>query len=131
MLPRTLRLTKSSEYRAVYDSGKARRTANLVCIVREAPGESTRAGVVASRRVGGAVQRNLAKRRLRNGIRLIWPELPQIGYHIVLIATMATGKVDYGKLIHDLHRLLAELGLLSRDLAASSAALQPETEKTD
>ena len=131
MLPRTLRLTRTSEYRAVYDNGKARRTANLVCIVRSAPGEPTRAGIVASRRIGGAVQRNRAKRRLRHGIRRIWPELPSSGYHIVLIATAMTGKVDYARLIHDLQGLLAELGLISRDPAGSSVAPQPQTEKAD
>ena len=131
MLPRTLRLTRTSEYRAVYDNGKARRTANVVCIVRSAAGEPTRVGIVASRRVGGAVQRNRAKRRLRHGIWQIWPELPSSGYHIVLIATVMTGKVDYARLILDLQRLLAELGLISRDTAGSSAAPQPHTEKAD
>jgi ribonuclease P protein component len=131
MLPRILRLTRTSEYRAVYDNGKARRTANLVCIASNVPGQLTRAGIVASRRVGGAVQRNRAKRRLRHGIRQIWPELPSSGHHIVLIATVMTGKVDYARLIHDLQGVLAELGLISRDTAGSSAAPQPQDEKTD
>ena len=111
MLARADRLTRGAEYRAVYDGGRSGRSEHLVCLVLGVPGERTRAGVVASRRVGGSVERNRAKRRLRHALRNLWTEIPAQGYHIVCIATRTTGKVDYGRLNEDLRRLLLELGV--------------------
>ncbi len=113
MLPRKLRLTRTEEYRAAYDEGRARRGPALVCIACARPGEPTRAGVVASRKVGDAVRRNLAKRRLREGLRLVWPELPPVGWHLVLIATAVTVTIDYARLVDDLRSSLSELGVLA------------------
>lgn len=66
MLPRAERLTRSADVRAVLRRGR-RRAGDLVVVhVRDrdddGPGRLT---AVASRRVGGAVQRNRAKRVLR------------------------------------------------------------------
>jgi ribonuclease P protein component len=97
-----------------------------VCIVRELPQETTRAGVVASKRVGGSVQRNRAKRRLRHALREIWPTLPGTGFHIVLVATLGTGKVDYTQLLAELRRSLSELGVTQVD---TSAAPKPDPDR--
>lgn len=126
VLPRPLRLTRSAEYRAVYANGQSRRGEALVCIVLALGDEPTRAGVVASRRVGGAVQRNRAKRRLRHALLDTWPSLPERGFHIVLVATPATGKVDYVQLLADLWRSLSELGVT---LTATPAASKPDSDR--
>jgi ribonuclease P protein component len=95
----------------------------MVCIALSCPGEITRAGVVASRRVGGAVQRNRAKRRLRHGLREVWESLPDTGFQIVLIATSGTGQVDYAQLLAELRRSLSELGVIQE--------IEPATSKSD
>jgi len=111
MLPRPRRLNREREYRAVYDRGRASRSEGLVCLALAMDGEPTRVGIVASKKVGDAVRRNRAKRRLRAAIRLVWPEV-QTGWHLVLVATAATVTLDFGDLVETLRKGLRELGML-------------------
>jgi ribonuclease P protein component len=111
VLPREHRLTRDREFRAVYDHGRPHRGQAFVCIALARDQERTRAGVVASRRVGDAVRRNRAKRRLREALRLVWPEIPPSGWHLVLIATPVTLTLDYGRLVEELRGSLSELGV--------------------
>lgn len=55
-----------------------------------------RVGVVASRRVGGAIDRNRAKRRLRNVFRRNRPFTP-VAADVVLIARAAISQASYSE----------------------------------
>lgn len=127
MLRRSRRLTKDREFRAVYRAGAACRNEALVCLALAAGSEVTRAGVVASRKVGGAVDRNRAKRRLRAALHSLWRELPPRGWHLVLVATAATVALDYSRLVEILRRSLGELGVLGPH-APSPSPPRPSTE---
>jgi ribonuclease P protein component len=120
MLPRQRRLTRERDYRAVYDRGRASRSPAVVCLGLEMEGEPTRVGIVASKKVGDAVRRNRAKRRLREGMRLIWPEVGGTGWHLVVIATPATGTLDFGELVETLRRCLAQIGVFTLPSDAES-----------
>jgi ribonuclease P protein component len=113
MLPRQKRLTRERDYRAVYDSGRASRSPAVVCVGLALAGEATRVGIVASKKVGDAVRRNRAKRRLREAVRLVWPELGETGWHVVVIATPVTGTLDFGDLVEALRSGLSHLGVLA------------------
>jgi ribonuclease P protein component len=73
-----------------------------------------RVGFTATRRVGGAVVRNRAKRRLREAARLLMPAHGQPGCDYVLIARNGTAGRPWGRLLDDvktaLIRLAADLG---------------------
>ena len=76
-LTREHRLTSSLDYSAVKDSGTALRGKHCLLLVLARAGEPTRIGFIASKKgVGGAVQRNRARRRLREIVRRRWPRLP-------------------------------------------------------
>ena len=62
-----------------------------------------RAGFVVSRAVGGAVDRNRVKRRLRHLCRDLLPELPA-GSLLVVRALPAASAATYDELRHDLAR---------------------------
>jgi len=61
-----------------------------------------RAGFTASRKVGGAVTRNRAKRRLRAAARAVLPLYAREGHDYVLVARIATVSRPYSELLDDL-----------------------------
>jgi len=69
-------------------------------------GESFRVGITASRRVGGAVARNRAKRRLRAAVAHVMPSAAQPGHDYVLIARTATLTRPFDALLSDLETAL-------------------------
>lgn len=68
-----------------------------------------RVGFTATRRVGGAVERNRAKRRLRAVARRVVPELGREGHDYVLIARTETLTRDFAELENDLRAAISAL----------------------
>ncbi len=69
-----------------------------------------RVGFTASRKVGNAVIRNRAKRRLRAAAAAILPRRGAAGTDYVLIARAATGARVYAALVGDLEAALRRIG---------------------
>ncbi|MFR9673070.1 ribonuclease P protein component [Streptomyces sp. TR06-5] len=67
-----------------------------------------RAGFVVSKAVGGAVVRNLVKRRLRHLVRERLGAFPE-GSLVVVRALPGAGEADHGKLARDLDTALQRL----------------------
>jgi ribonuclease P protein component len=85
----------------------------MVLFLRRAPDASARLGVVASKKVGNAVERARAKRRLRELFRRHRPLLPPgFAPDIVLVARRAILSAPWP-------RLVAEYAALVRTLPAS------------
>jgi len=76
-----------------------------------------RVGYTASRKVGGAVERNRAKRRLRAVVRAVMPELAAPGHDYVVIARGATVTREFAALKDDLRAALARLRVRKSDVA--------------
>ncbi|WP_373696369.1 ribonuclease P protein component [Hyphobacterium marinum] len=74
-----------------------------------APADSCRAGFTATKKIGGAVQRNRAKRRLREAARLLLPLYGQAGVDYVFIARATTGARDWPHLLDDVKSALLTL----------------------
>ena len=73
------------------------------------PATEIRYGITASRKVGNAVARNRAKRRLRAAAAEILPSAGAAGYDVVLIARAATLDRPFAALKGDLATGLAKL----------------------
>ena len=69
--PRSARLLRHADFQSVYKLGR-RHFASLMTVfyLRRAEGDSVRVGFTVSRALGGAVDRNRMKRRLREAVRL-------------------------------------------------------------
>ena len=69
-----------------------------------------RVGFTCSKKVGNAVTRNRAKRRLREVARLILPEHGRNGFDYVLIGRRhVTASRDFATMLEDLKHALAEI----------------------
>lgn len=96
------RLLKGHEFKHVLDSGLKVVSPNFV--LYGLPCETSRLGLIVSKKVGNAVVRNKVKRRLREGYRLRQPQLREkLGFDLVVIARHRAGKIGF----HEFDRSLA------------------------
>jgi len=108
------RLTSARDYARVRGEGMAYRGRTCLLLVLTAAGETSRVGFIASKRgVGGAVQRNRARRRLREIVRRRWARVPPLGYLLVFIASRRTLDAPHQALATDVETLLAHAGALA------------------
>lgn len=113
MSPKQLgRLKRRAEFLAVAGSGKKWVTPGMIIQIMprpDSPERSYRYGLTASRKVGGAVQRNRARRRLRALAEHYLPLCTLPSADFVLIARPETVARDFSALQADLQLALSKL----------------------
>lgn len=122
MQPKLGRLKKRSEFLKVAGSGRKWVASGFVLQARQRPtgpetpgaetpvlGEDIRVGYTASRKVGNAVARNRAKRRLRAACGDVLQPSGQPGHDYVVIARSQTLTEPYQNLVADLTKGLRRL----------------------
>jgi ribonuclease P protein component len=97
----------------VYREGRRYPGEILVLYIRPTEG-GRRVGVTAGRRLGGAVVRNRAKRRLREAFRRIAPRLSGDG-DVVLVARSAAAAARFEDIMHEMEALCTAGRLLCAD----------------
>jgi ribonuclease P protein component len=113
---RELRLTRNEDIKRVRLEGKSFARPSIVLGYLPNRFEKTRIAVIAGRSVGGAVQRNLAKRRIRSAIQGLLQEI-RPGHDLVLIARRSILEQPYRLLVDTIRKLLAQAGLMKDDLS--------------
>ena len=104
-------ICKNKEFSRVYARGRCFVHPQLVLYVGKNRLGYTRVGLTATKKVGHAVVRNRARRRLREVYRLHLGELRQ-GYDIILVARGRTVTASWKELNDTFTRLCRKLDLL-------------------
>lgn len=132
-MPQIPRLKKRRQFLAAAASGRKHVAKGMIVQARSRQadepsairlGEQVAVGFTASKKVGNAVARNRAKRRLRAVAHEVLTRRPQHPVDLVLIARKETLERDYAKLKHDFER--AADRLLQPAQAKSKAAGSPQ-----
>jgi len=110
-LSRKQRVTQTSMFREAYAQGQKSVGRYMVLWLRKGEGASLRLGVVASRKVGNAVCRARAKRRIRECYRRCRSDF--VGdYDVIIIARRAILTAPWVEVMQDLKSLAARAGLV-------------------
>ncbi|MCO6401773.1 MAG: ribonuclease P protein component [Verrucomicrobia bacterium] len=112
-LARHQRLTRSADFRSAYDVGRKQVGRCMVLFLLPRPEGSLRLGVVSSRKIGGAVQRNRARRLLREAFRKNRHHLRGQA-DIVLVARAHVLETALPRIEHELLTLAARAGLIEK-----------------
>jgi ribonuclease P protein component len=112
--PQSSRILRSADFRTVYDNG-TRVSGPLFaafCKAREGDGAGVRIGLTVPKALGGAVDRNRIKRRLRSAFRLHRAEWLLLDWDIVLNPRKAAILAPFADLERALQRVIEKCGHL-------------------
>ena len=116
-------LTRRPEFLAAAKAPSCARGAVVVQALDRRPEQSViRAGFTATRKVGGAVVRNRAKRRLREAARATLPLHGHAGFDYVFIARGGTAARPWTRLLDDVKSALISLAPHQAPASPASAA---------
>jgi ribonuclease P protein component len=107
------RLKRRAEFLRVAAQGRKAPVSGLVLQALARPDDApARLGFTVTKKVGNAVVRNRARRRLKEAARLLLAKEPVTGFDLVLIGRDATNRRSFADLMDDLQRALAKAGVV-------------------
>lgn len=107
------RLCRREDFAKVYKGGRSVANHQFVLYYKENPKTTKiRLGVSASKKVGGAVQRNQIRRRVKEIVRRNMDEI-KTGYDLILIVRAGAMKLDYIGLEKSIRHVMRKGGLMT------------------
>lgn len=104
------RLTKRTDFGAVYQGGKSVADRYLVLYYLPLSITGLKLGISVSRKVAGSVGRNRLKRLVREAWRAQSQQV-RSGYHLVVIVRVAARDAEFAQIAHSLAKLTKKAGL--------------------
>lgn len=111
MLPRRYRLNDKTRFKQVREEGASYAHPLMILCCLPNQESISRCGFSVSRRIGKAVARNRARRRMSEAVRLLW-DLVIPGWDMVWIARQGVNEADFAELQSACARLLRRAHLL-------------------
>jgi ribonuclease P protein component len=99
------------DFLAAASAGRKAAEPGMVFQARAQPGQPCRVGFTVTRKVGNAVVRNRARRRLRAAADHVLRAAPPAGWDLVLIGRAGTLDRPFAQLCADLRRALDRVGV--------------------
>ncbi|NCC50434.1 MAG: ribonuclease P protein component [Spartobacteria bacterium] len=112
--PRALRLTKTRFFQEAYAGNERWVGRYMVLWLRRGEDAAVRLGVVSSKKVGNAVRRNRARRRLREIFRRHRTQLVMGAYDLVLVARYRVVDAPWDQVVGEFLSLAGQAGILAR-----------------
>lgn len=109
-----LRLRQSADFGRLRREGKTKRHPSLILSYAPNGLDHNRYGFITGKRLGNAVKRNRTRRLMREGVRVLHPQLAQ-GYDIAFIARPAIVGQSFGDVQAVIHRLCVRASLFSEE----------------
>jgi len=109
--PRLVMLSSPRDFATIQDRGTSRSHPLLVARFLRNERDDTRFGLATGRRLGNAVVRNRARRRLREALRSKAGSI-QPGWDVLIVARPALVTSEYRTIVEALDRLLGRAGIL-------------------
>lgn len=110
--PKAARLSRAGEFARLRGEGTSLHGKLVVLTFLQGTSDGeARIGFITSRRVGGAVQRNRVRRRLREIIRAARPQMRR-GIWLVLVARAAAARAEFSALQADVMSLVQRGAIL-------------------
>jgi ribonuclease P protein component len=99
-----MRLLRHADFERVYKQGRRHFAAHMtVFYLARERGEGLRIGLTVGKVLGGAVERNRMKRRLRESVRLRWPGA-RVPVDVVIHPKKSVLKIEFSELGSEISR---------------------------
>lgn len=110
-MDKIISLKSDTQFKKLYNKGTSSVQPSLVLYAKRNGLNCNRLGITTSKKIGNAVTRNRARRRLREIYRADFDVLKQ-GYDFVLVARVKTANVPFFRIKEDFMRALSEVGVI-------------------
>ena len=104
-------LKENKDFRRLYYRGRSEASSNLVTYAMKSRYGETRVGITSGKKIGGAVQRNRARRVIRAAFSELEGRVCG-NYDIVFVARTKTTVVKMQSVLADMEAQLTELGVI-------------------
>ncbi len=110
-MERRFRVSASERFRQVRQEGTSHAHPLMVLSYLRNDGATSRCGFTVSKRIGKSVERNRARRRMREAVRGLW-DLIEPGWDLIWVARPGINEASFSELQDACARLLRRARLL-------------------
>lgn len=104
-------LNENKDFRRMYAKGKCYVSSSIISYVSKNRLNQIRIGITTSKKIGNSVQRNRARRLIKESFRFMTPHIKQ-GYDFVFVARAKTPFVKCQAVQRSMKKQLKEAGVL-------------------